>query len=40
MPGHMPGLAPNMDVELGLVGLGFVTSHKTQAHMCVIKGGR
>ena len=38
MPGHTPGPAPKTDVELGLAGSGFVTAHKTQAHVQVIKG--
>jgi hypothetical protein len=37
-PRHTPGPAPKTDVELGLAGSGFVTAHKTQAHMQVIKG--
>jgi hypothetical protein len=36
--GDTPGPAPKTDVELGLMGLGFVTAHKTQAHVQVIKG--
>jgi len=36
--GDMPGPAPKTDVELGLVVSGFVTAHKTQAHVQVIKG--
>ena len=38
-PGHTSGPAPKTDVKLGLTGLGFVTAHKTQAHVQVIKGG-
>ena len=34
----MPGPAPKTDVELGLAGSGFVTAHKTQAHVQVVKG--
>ena len=36
--GDTPGPAPKTDVELGLAGSGFVTAHKTQAHVLVIKG--
>ena len=36
--GDTPGPAPKTDVELGLAGSGFVTAHKTQAHVQVVKG--
>ena len=36
--GDTPGPAPKTDVKLGPSGSGFVTAHKTQAHVQVIKG--
>ena len=36
--GDTLGPAPKTDVELGLAGSGFVTAHKTQAHVQVVKG--